>query len=469
MTTLDVNPSADMPRDAAALKQDMAKLFRAKKLMAFAAPLIVLAYMVYVFFAFDVAGLYDRASLDNARTLVSDSYSYKTHVTLDNRYASVSVAIEGERKGSYPEGEAPEWVSLGETPADTTVIDLENGHIVRFGPQTVEYDIPGYGTVRATPSRSAGVQVELPAGDVPDWISASKNRLAIKTEAGRLTVTRNRAEVFRYFMGWELFFFTLDSPYHGLGPVALLEKAFRGEAGAILNDFWTNKMWRHQDVAWAIGETLLMAFLGTIGAGIVALPLAFLATRNFMPIRTLRFATRRLFDFVRGVDSLIWTVVLARAFGPGPLTGALAILVTDTGTFGKIFSEALENVDEKQIEGVASTGAKPIQRYRFGVIPQVTPVLLSQLLYFLESNTRSATIIGAITGGGIGLLLTQAIITQKDWEEVAYYIVLIIVMVMLMDWFSGMLRRRLIQGDPGTPRRGKAKKAGKMNMPFVLP
>ncbi|CAN0575033.1 unnamed protein product, partial [Ectocarpus sp. 12 AP-2014] len=120
---------------------------------------------------------------------------------------------------------------------------------------------------------------------------------------------------------------------------------------------------------------------------------------------------------------------------------------TDTGTFGKIFSEALENVDEKQIEGVASTGAKPLQRYRFGVIPQITPVLLSQLLYFFESNTRSATIIGAITGGGIGLMLTQAIITQKDWEEVAYYIVLIVIMVMLMDWASGWLRKKLISGD----------------------
>jgi phosphonate transport system permease protein len=157
-----------------------------------------------------------------------------------------------------------------------------------------------------------------------------------------------------------------------------------------------------------------------------------------------RAATRRLFDFVRGVDALIWTVVLARAFGPGPLTGALAILITDTGTFGKIFSEALENVDQKQIEGVASTGAKPLQRYRFGVIPQIVPVLLAQILYFLESNTRSATVIGAITGGGIGLMLTQAIQTQKDWEEVAYYIVLIIAMVMFMDWFSGWLRGKLI-------------------------
>ena len=115
----------------------------------------------------------------------------------------------------------------------------------------------------------------------------------------------------------------------------------------------------------------------------------------------------------------------------------------------KRFSEALENVDEKQIEGVQAPGAKQLQRYRFGVIPQVTPVLLSQVLYFLESNTRSATIIGAITGGGIGLLLTQAMITQKDWEEVTYYIVLVILMVMLMDWVSGHLRARLIKGSDG--------------------
>ena len=104
-------------------------------------------------------------------------------------------------------------------------------------------------------------------------------------------------------------------------------------------------------------------------------------------------------------------------------------------------------MDDKQIEGIASTGAAPVQRYRFGVIPQITPVLLSQVLYYLESNTRSATIIGAITGGGIGLLLTQAIITQKDWEEVSYYIVLIILMVIAMDSFSGWLRRKLIAGN----------------------
>jgi phosphonate transport system permease protein len=111
-----------------------------------------------------------------------------------------------------------------------------------------------------------------------------------------------------------------------------------------------------------------------------------------------------------------------------------------------MFSETLENIDDKQVEGVQSTGAKPLQRYRFGVLPQVTPVLMSLVLYFFESNTRSATIIGAITGGGIGLLLTQAMYTQKDWEEVSYYIILIILMVIFMDWLSGKLRAMLISG-----------------------
>jgi len=426
-----------------ALKIEANALFLRKRMMSFGLPVVVMAYLTYIFFSFDVLGLSTRFDIDNARALVADSYSYKTHVTRDNRSGEVTIAIEGERKGTYAAGVSPDWVSLANSHTD---IDLGGGHVVTFGQENlVSYAIPEYGVISAQPG-AAGVRAQLPTGDVPSWINVSKNRLTVTTDEGRLTVTRNRTEVFRYFMGWELFFFTLDSPYHGMGFFELAGHALNGEATAIWHDFWTNKMWRHADVAWAIFETILMAFLGTMGAAIVALPMAFLAAKNFTPLMIVRQATRRLFDFFRGVDALIWTIVLARAFGPGPLTGALAILITDTGSFGKMFSEALENVDQKQIEGIQSTGANPLQRYRFGVIPQITPVLLSQILYYLESNTRSATIIGAITGGGIGLLLTQAMITQKDWEEVSYYIVLIILMVMAMDWASGWLRRRLISG-----------------------
>lgn len=416
-------------------------MYRAKRARALFFPLAILAYLTYVAIDFDVAGLAQRAKVENAISLVRDLYSYKTHVTMDNRQGELRIAIEGERKGEYPQGTAPDWVSLG----TVNRIDLDDGYWVELEGKTSRFNIPGYGLIETVATRR-GIQAQLPPGPLPDWINQSKNRLSVTTPNGRFMATRNKTDVFRYFFGWELFFFTLDSPYHDMDSGELWQRATSGELNAIASDIWRNKMWRHGEVAWAIFETLLMAMLGTIGAAVIALPLAFLAAHNFTPSALARFGIRRIFDFVRGVDGLIWTIVLSRAFGPGPLTGALAMLLTDTGAFGKIFSEALENVDKKQIEGVQSTGAHPIQRYRFGVIPQVIPVLLSQVLYFLESNTRSATVIGAIVGGGIGLLLTQAIITQKDWEEVSYYIVLIVLMVMAMDVFSGWLRRKLIGG-----------------------
>jgi phosphonate transport system permease protein len=434
------------PRQAEAVRR-----IATKRRAAFAVPVAILVYLVYVFFAFDIPGLAERARLDNAATLVADSYSHKVHVTRDNRSGEITVAKEGERKGTFPVEMEPPWVARD---AGDVRIALEDGHAVIFGPDnTAVYIHPGFGRIEAQASRAGGVQLNLAEEELPEWVSYSSSRLDIRTDAGRLTMTRNRTEAYRYFFGWELFWFTLDSPYYGRTPFEILfgpqldpERANVAGAWA---DFWGNNVWRHADVAWAMLETILMAFLGTFGAAIVALPLAFVAAKNFTPLMTLRFGARRAFDFLRGVDALIWTIVLSRAFGPGPLTGSLAILFTEVGSFGKIFSEALENVDGKQIEGVASTGARPVQRYRFGVIPQVMPVLLSQVLYFFESNTRSATVIGAITGGGIGLLITQAIITQKDWEEVTYYIILIVLTVMAMDWLSGILRRRLIKGDAG--------------------
>lgn len=422
--------------------------FGRKQRLAFALPAVVLVYLIYIFFAFNIPGLVASARTDNAAILLSDFWSYKTHVTRDNRSGEVSVAIEGENKGTYPPGRLPEWVSLQD---GVTRIDLGKGYEVVYEGAGARFTVPGYGVIKVEPD-TRGIRLDLPDGEVPDWINASPARVTVTTPQGRFSMTRNRTETFHYEPGWELFFFTLDSPFSGRSVGELASLAVSGDRVDparpnivhMLSEFWTNKMWRHGDVAWALFETVLMAFLGTMGAAVVALPLAFLAASNFTPARSLRFVLRRVFDFVRGVDGLIWTIILSRAFGPGPLTGSLAILMTDTGSFGKLFSEALENVDRKQIEGVQSTGASPIQQARFGVMPQIVPVLLSQVLYFLESNTRSATVIGAIVGGGIGLLLTQAIITQKDWEEVSYYIILIVLMVMAMDSLSGWLRGLLI-------------------------
>ncbi len=435
----------------AALTLQMTQRFRAKRLIAFATPAVILAYLAYIFVAFDVASLASRARLDNAAILLSDFWSYKTHVTRDNASGDLEVAIEGERKGRYPAGEMPEWVTVQ---GDVTTIDLEQGHLVTYDTSGARFVVPGYGTIDIRPD-SDGQRLILDAPlPLPDWINVSDTRISVTTDQGRFAYSRSKVETFRYQPGWELFFFTLDSPFsrQSVGQLASMVTSgdridpARSNLGFMASEFWTNKMWHHGDVAWALFETVLMAFLGTMGAAVISLPLAFLAASNFTPFRALRFALRRVFDFVRGVDGLIWTIILSRAFGPGPMTGALAILLTDTGSFGKMFSETLENIDDKQVEGIRSTGANAVQRARFGVIPQITPVLLSQVLYYLESNTRSATVIGAIVGGGIGLLLTQAIITQKDWEEVSYYMVLIVLMVMAMDTFSGWLRRRLIKG-----------------------
>ena len=423
--------------------------FDRKRRMAFAIPAVILAYLIYTAISFDLAGLAQRARFDNAAILLSDFWSHKTHVTRDNATGATEVAIEGEAKGTYPADKLPDWVRID---GDVTTIDLGTGHVVTYDAAGARFVVPGYGTIDIRPV--GGKPVLTAPEPIPDWISVSENKVSVKTGAGRFNYSRSKVETFRYEAGWELWFFTLDSPFYGKSFAELAALAIsadriepaRGNVGYMLSEFWTNKMWRHGDVVWAIFETILMAFLGTMTAALVALPLGFLAARNFMPLGALRFAARRLFDFIRGVDGLIWTVILSRAFGPGPMTGAIAIAITDVGSFGKMFSEALENIDEKQVEGIRSTGANSLLRARFGVIPQITPVLLSQVLYYLESNTRSATVIGAIVGGGIGLLLTQAISTQKDWEEVAYYMVLIVLMVMVMDSLSGWLRRKLIKG-----------------------
>jgi len=429
----------------AALISTIETSMRRRKIMALAVPALILVYLFYAAISFDVLGVASRARMDNARILLSDFWSYKVHVTRDNRSGRVTSSLDGDNRYAFD----PDWVV---TKGDITTIDLGGGAIVTYDPSGARMIVPGYGTVDIVSSGGKiGVTAPQP---LPDWISVSDKRVAVTTPLGRFNYTKSKVETFRYFAGWEMFFFTFDSPFHGKSLRQLVDLALwepRLEVGQsnlalIAGDFWSNRLWHHGEVVWALFETVLMAFLGTMSAAILALPLSFIAASNMMPFRALRFGMRRLFDFIRGVDALIWTIILARAFGPGPMTGALAIFLTDTGAFGKTFSEALENIDEKQVEGVRSTGANALQRARFGVIPQVMPVLMSQVLYAFESNTRSATVIGAIVGGGIGLLLTQAIQTQKDWEDVCYYLILIVLMVFILDWLSGLIRRKLIKG-----------------------
>ncbi len=193
----------------------------------------------------------------------------------------------------------------------------------------------------------------------------------------------------------------------------------------------------------AMGETLSIAVLGTTLAALLALPVSLLAARNVIPSAWLRFPVRRSLDTIRGIDTLIWALVWINVVGLGPFAGVLAIAISDFGAFGKLFSEAIEGADRKQVEGIRASGGSPLHEIRFGLMPQVLPVIAGQVLYFIESNTRSATIIGIVGAGGIGLQLAEQI-RVLEWQKVSFLILMILVAVAAIDWISGRLRFAII-------------------------
>ena len=197
------------------------------------------------------------------------------------------------------------------------------------------------------------------------------------------------------------------------------------------------------EILKGLGETVAMAFMGTLLGAIVAFPLSFLGAKNINPLTWFRLGTRRGFDVLRAVEQLILALIFIRAFGLGPLAGVLAIAVSDIGTMSKLFSEAIENTSEKQVEGVKASGGSRLQTIRFGTLPQALPVIVSIILYQLESNTRSGTILGIVGAGGIGFLLADRIAAYR-WDEAWSIIFLIILTVYVIDGISARLRMRII-------------------------
>ncbi|MEE4243045.1 MAG: phosphonate ABC transporter, permease protein PhnE [Desulfopila sp.] len=409
-------------------------------------------YLLYIFFSFNIGTLLVKSKPERAALLATDAVAHKVHVTKHLRGDSaLLIAVEGERTATYTT--PPEWIKHS---GDMTDIDLGKGYHVALQDRQLVMTVPDYGPITVQVTQS-GVETTLPEGKTaPEWLSSSAVKFDARPTMGRrVQVSKTRIEVHRYFLGWENFFFPFRSELAGYSAYEVAKLAVSGQRlqedipnwKLILTTFWNNPDWQHHRVFIALLETFLMAVLGTLTAALVGLPLAILAASNFTPSKIIRFGVRRFFDFLRGIDMLIWSLIFIRAFGLGPLTGALAIAFTDTGSLGKLFSEALENVNKRQMEGVHATGANRWQFYRFGVLPQIIPVFVSQCLYYLESNIRSATIIGALGAGGIGLLLVETINTQRDWENTFYLILLTISLVMLMDTLSSKLRNRLIHGS----------------------
>jgi len=365
----------------------------------------VLVYLTACFFFFNVGPAFMQGRWDRASSYIQDWYSWRAQPRLRFEDGKVN----------------PQWSSRMQYPADAPIDWLQ--------------PLPdgGYSVVYA--GTQDGNKVLVHYGF-----------------AGQAEIRTSQVYVQRRFLGWANFLFDTKSEFWGKSYGDLAALALWGERldptrsniSHMVDDFLDNGVWQHADILSKLMQTLVMAFVGTLFGTLVALPLAFLAARNITANRAANWGMKRLFDFLRSIDMLIWALFFTRSFGPGPIPGIAAIFFTDTGALGKVYAEALENVDDKQREGVKSVGASPIAVNRFGVLPQVLPVFISQSLYFWESNTRSATIIGAVGAGGIGLKLLEAMGTNADWDKVAYMVLLILFVVFLFDHISNSLRSRLI-------------------------
>jgi phosphonate transport system permease protein len=193
-------------------------------------------------------------------------------------------------------------------------------------------------------------------------------------------------------------------------------------------------------------DTVLIAYLATlIGAG-GAFVMAPLAAVNLAPNAALRWCIKRIFEFCRTVPDLVFALMFVSAFGLGPLAGILAIAIHSFGTLGKLFTEALENIDMKPVEGVRSTGSRFVETVRFGALPQVMSTVASYTLLRFEINVRSGSVVGMVGAGGIGQDLFVAI-RKFYYTDVSAILLMIIVCVAVIDLVTEQIRHRLSGRD----------------------
>ncbi|MFC0229418.1 phosphonate ABC transporter, permease protein PhnE [Serratia aquatilis] len=195
--------------------------------------------------------------------------------------------------------------------------------------------------------------------------------------------------------------------------------------------------------------TLAIVFVGTLTASLLALPLSFFAARNVMSapwLRPVAGVVRCLLDILRGIDMAIWGLIFVRAVGMGPLAGVLAIVMQDIGLLGKLYAEGHEAVEKSPSRGLTAVGANGLQKHRYGIFTQSFPTFLALSLYQIESNTRSAAVLGFVGAGGIGLVYAENM-RLWNWDVVMFITLLLVVVVMLMDKVSSMLRNKYIVGE----------------------
>lgn len=188
--------------------------------------------------------------------------------------------------------------------------------------------------------------------------------------------------------------------------------------------------------------TLQIALWGTVLAIFAAVPMGLLSASNVAPVWVYQ-PVRRLMDACRATNEMVFAMLFIVAVGLGPFAGVLALFVHTTGTLSKLFSEAVEAIDPRPVEGIRATGAHKLAEIAYGVIPQVMPLWLSFSLYRFESNVRSASVVGMVGAGGIGVILFE-VIRSFEYGQTCAVLLMLIVTVSFIDLMSSWLRKRFI-------------------------
>ena len=204
-------------------------------------------------------------------------------------------------------------------------------------------------------------------------------------------------------------------------------------------------VWYYGFLRWLglLTDTLLIALMATMAGAVGGFLLCFPASRNLAGRFWLYFAFRRLAEIARCVPEVVYALIFVVAFGVGPFAGFLALTVHTTGALGKLFAEANENIDERQLEGVRATGGNWFEVIRFAALPQVLPNFTTYTLWRLELNIRSAAIVGFVGAGGIGQELYQAI-SLNYYEDVSAIVLMIVVTITLIDLVCEKIRHHII-------------------------
>jgi phosphonate transport system permease protein len=188
--------------------------------------------------------------------------------------------------------------------------------------------------------------------------------------------------------------------------------------------------------------TIQIAVWGTALAVVFGVPFAILCSSNIAPVWVVQ-PVRRMMDACRAINEILFALFFVVAVGLGPFAGVMALFVHNLGIFAKLFSEAVEAIDPRPVEGIRATGAGRLQEVIFGVIPQVLPLWSSFTLYRLETNVRSATTLGIVGAGGIGQTLYESI-RSFHYAETAAQVIIVVLTVMALDVASARIRKILV-------------------------